>query len=408
MSDKRKVCVVVASRANYGRIKSTMKAIQEHPDLELQLVVGASALLQRYGKAVDYIERDGFKVDSRVFMVIEGESPTTMAKSTGLAIIELATIFENLAPDIVLTVADRYETLSTAVAASYMNIPLAHTQGGEVTGSIDESVRHAITKLAHIHFPTTALSKKRLIQMGENEDAIHAVGCPSIDVICSLDLKMSKNFVKTYTKKGVGPKIDFFNPYIVVLQHPVTTEFGQGADQIQETLEAVYTLDIQVVWLWPNIDAGSDDISKAIRTFRENFNPEHMHFYINFPVEDYAVLLNNAACIVGNSSSGIREGSYLGVPAVNIGSRQSNRERGVNIIDVDYDHVGIKEAIQEQLDHGRYEQNILYGDGKASERIAKTLSRTDLEISKYFYDHDLADTHGISVIQQDRDDPIEG
>jgi UDP-hydrolysing UDP-N-acetyl-D-glucosamine 2-epimerase len=388
MCAKRKVCVVVASRANYGRIKATMRAIQDHPDLELQLVVGASALLQRYGKAVEFIEKDGFKVDSKVFMVIEGESPTTMAKSTGLAIIELATIFENLAPDIVLTVADRYETLSTAVAASYMNIPLAHTQGGEVTGSIDESVRHAISKFAHIHFPTTELSKKRLAQMGENTDAIHTVGCPSIDAICSLDLDMNSQFTDTYAKKGVGSEIDFTSPYIVVLQHPVTTEFGHGADQIQETLEAVYPLDIQTVWLWPNIDAGSDDISKAIRTFREKHNPEHMHFYINFPVEDYAVLLNNAACIVGNSSSGIREGSYLGIPAVNIGSRQSNRERGANLMDVDYDREEIKEAILNQLDHGLYPQNTLYGDGNASTRIAAILASTELVISKFFFDQD--------------------
>ncbi len=182
---KRKVCIVVASRANYGRIKATMSAIKNHPDLQLQLIVGASAVLARYGNAVEYIESDGFKIDAKVFMVIEGENPATMAKSTGLAIIELATIYENLKPDIVLTVADRYETLATAVAASYMNIPLAHTQGGEVTGSIDESVRHAITKLAHIHFPTTELSKKRLVQMGENPNDIHTVGCPSIDSIFS-------------------------------------------------------------------------------------------------------------------------------------------------------------------------------------------------------------------------------
>ena len=386
MSDKRKVCVVVASRANYGRIKATMKAIQEHPDLELQLVVGASALLQRYGKAVDYIERDGFKVDSRVFMVIEGESPTTMAKSTGLAIIELATIFENLAPDIVLTVADRYETLATAVAASYMNIPLAHTQGGEVTGSIDENVRHAITKLAHIHFPTTALSKQRLVQMGENTNAIFTVGCPSIDAICSLDLEMNHNFIKSYTRKGVGSEIDFSKPYIVVLQHPVTTEFGQGSDQIQETLEAVYALNIQTVWLWPNIDAGSDDISKAIRTFRERRDPDFMHFYINFPVEDYAVLINNCACIIGNSSSGIREGSYMGIPAVNIGSRQNNRERGKNIMDVDYNRSAISKAIEHQIQHGRYEKNLLYGDGGASDRIAKVLAEITLYIDKSFFD----------------------
>ena len=381
----RKICVVVASRANYGRIKATMKAIQDHPDLELQLVVGASAVLARFGNAVDYIDGDGFKIDAKVFMVIEGENPTTMAKSTGLAIIELATIFENLKPDVVLTVADRYETLATAVAASYMNIPLAHTQGGEVTGSIDESVRHAITKLAHIHFPTTEISKDRLIQMGENPDTIHTVGCPSIDAICSLDLNMNSKFIHTYTGKGVGSKIDFRKPYLVVLQHPVTTEFGAGASQINETLDAINELNMQTVWLWPNIDAGSDEISKAIRTFREKHNPDFIHFYINFPVEDYAILLNNCACIIGNSSSGIREGSFLGVPAVNIGTRQSNRERGKNILDVPYDQSAIVEAIRTQLDHGRYDSDPLYGSGIASTQIAGVLAKDNLSIHKKFH-----------------------
>jgi len=230
---------VVASRANYGRIKGTMQSIKENPELDLQVVVAASALLPRYGKAVDYIEEDGFQINARAYMVVEGGTPSTMAKSTGLAIIELSSIFESLHPDVVLTVADRYETLATAVAASYMNIPLAHTQGGEVTGSIDESVRHAITKLAHIHFPTTELSRQRLIQMGENIEKIYTVGCPSIDLIESLDLGITDEFIETYTRRGVGAGVDFTRPYLVVLQHPVTNEFGEGISQISATLEAV-------------------------------------------------------------------------------------------------------------------------------------------------------------------------
>ena len=151
----KKVCVVVGSRANYSSIKSAMRAIDEHPDLELQLVVGASALLDRYGSVVDLIERDGFEADERVFMLIEGETPSTMAKSTGLGLLELPTAFERLQPDVVITVGDRFETMATALAATYMNIPLAHTMGGEVSGNIDESIRHAVTKFAHVHFPAS-------------------------------------------------------------------------------------------------------------------------------------------------------------------------------------------------------------------------------------------------------------
>ena len=379
MNGKRKICVVVASRANYGRIKTVLQAVREHPDLELQLIVGASALLYRFGSAVEIIRADGFEPDATVYMVIEGENPTTMAKSTGLAILELATLFENLKPDVVLTVADRYETMATAVAASYMNITLAHTQGGELTGSIDESIRHAITKLAHIHFPATEASRDRLIAMGEAPERIFLTGCPAIDLAATVDY--SKNGVfQRYG--GVGPPIDMGKPYLVVLQHPVTTEYGSGLAQINETLQAIAALRMQTIWLWPNVDAGSDDISKGLRMFRERHQPDYIHFYRNFSPEDYLKVINGCACLVGNSSSAIREGAFLGVPAVNIGTRQNGRERGPNVLDVDYDRRAILAAVRSQLDHGRYEPCMLYGDGRAGQRIAEILASCSVGIQK--------------------------
>jgi UDP-hydrolysing UDP-N-acetyl-D-glucosamine 2-epimerase len=185
---RRKVCVVVNSRANYGRIKSVLNAIKDHPALDLQLIAGASALLWRFGNVAQQIHKDGFNIDVVVYSIVEGENPTTMAKSTGMGIMELATQFENLRPHVVITVADRFETMATAIAASYMNIPLAHTQGGEVTGSIDESVRHAITKLAHIHFPATKKAKDNIIRMGEDPETVFLTGCPAIDIVADLDL----------------------------------------------------------------------------------------------------------------------------------------------------------------------------------------------------------------------------
>jgi UDP-hydrolysing UDP-N-acetyl-D-glucosamine 2-epimerase len=382
IKNKKKICVVVASRANYGRVKSVLTAINKHDETELQLVVTASALLPRYGNVSEIILQDGFTISAKVYVVIEGDNPTTMAKSTGLAIIELATIFENLEPDIVFTVADRYETLSTAVAANYMNIPLAHLQGGEITGSVDESVRHAITKLSHIHFPATKLSKKRVITMGENRNDVYNVGCPSIDLITTLDLTIDDIFINKYQKKGVGAKINFNEQYLLVLQHPVTTEFGNGAKQISETLEAIASLKMQTIWLWPNIDAGSDEIAKAIRSFREGTVTDFIHFYINFPVEDYYRLLNNSKCIIGNSSSGIREGSYLGVPCVNIGTRQNNREKSKNVIDVNYDKMEIINAIKLHLSNGKYPQDKLYGKGTTGEEIAEILSKISVNVQK--------------------------
>ena len=381
----RKISVVILNRANYGRIKSVLTAIKNHPDLELQLIVGASALLDRFGSVVEVIKKDGFKIDETVYITIEGENPTTMAKSTGLAILELSTIFSNLRPDIVITVADRSETMATAIAASYMNIPLAHTQGGEVTGSIDECVRHAVTKLSHLHFPATKLARDRIIKMGEDPQTVFLTGCPSIDVIRDMDLRIDKNFLKNDHTKGVGAELDFNKPYIVVLQHPVTTEYGEGHKQIHETLEAIYDLRIQTLWLWPNVDAGSDDISKGIRSFRETRNPQFIYFRKNLSVEDYARLINSCQCLVGNSSSAIREGAFLGVPAVNIGSRQNGRERGKNVKDVWYDSNEIKKAIVEQIKHGRYPKDTLYGDGNASKKMAEILASWKIKIQKRLY-----------------------
>ena len=379
----RKVCVVVHSRANYGRIKSTMQAIKDHPDLELQLVVGASALLRRYGAVINIIREDGFKEDAVVHSVLEGDTPISMAKSTGLAIVELATHFENLKPDMVLTVADRYETLSTAVAASYMNIPVVHTQGGEVTGSIDEAVRHAITKLSHIHFPATERACEYVIRMGEDPEKVFFTGCPAIDLVADLETKLPADIFQRYGGVGAGLSVD--KDYLVVLQHPVTTEFGSGLAQIQETLEAVHTLakeGMQVAWLWPNVDAGSDDISKGIRSFREHNETPNMHFFLNFEPEDYARLIANTKCIIGNSSSGLREGAFLGIPCVNVGTRQNGRERASNVIDAECNAEQILNAARHQISHGKYERDLLVGDGTAGKQMAEILTTVPLDVQK--------------------------
>ncbi len=385
MKVRRKICIVVASRANYGRIKSVLAACQKHPDVELQIVATASAVLYRFGQVVEVMKKDGFEPDAQVHVMLEGDAPSTMVKSTGFAIQELGTVFEFLKPDIVLTVADRYETLATAVAASYMNIHVAHTQGGEVTGSIDESVRHAITKLSHIHLVTTETSRKRVVQMGENPSMVFLTGCPAMDALVDLDMSVPPGLLGRYG--GVGAEIDLEKPFLLVLQHPVTTEYQSATDQIKQTIEAVRKLAMPTIWLWPNIDAGTDQISHELRRFREVEGPKWLRMHRNFSVEDYARLLNRCACVVGNSSSALREGAFLGTPSVNIGSRQSDRERGSNVIDVDSNADAIESAIRMQLAHGRYKHDPLFGDGYAGQRIADTLATIDLESpQKKFFD----------------------
>lgn len=378
----RKVCVVITARPSYARIKSVLEAVRTRGDLRLQLVVGASALLERYGPAIDVIRADGFVPDEVVYMVVEGENPVTSAKSTGLGVIELATIFDNLEPDVVLSVADRYETIATAIAASYLNIPVAHVQGGEVTGSIDEKVRHAVTKLSNLHFVATERAAERVVRMGEDAATVHVTGCPSIDLAARVMEEGPREWDVFTRHPGVGHTFDVRQGYLVVVQHPVTTEYRDALHQIEETLAAVETLAQPTFWFWPNVDAGSDRVSKAIRQFRERRQPPFLYFIKNMPPEDFLRLLMRARCLVGNSSVGIRESSYLGVPVVNVGSRQAGRERGPNVLDVGYDRRAIVEAAGAHLTHGPYPGVPLYGDGKAGLRIADLLARVALTVDK--------------------------
>lgn len=379
---KRRVCVLVTARPSYSRIKSALRAIKAHPDLELQLVVSASALLDRYGNAIKVIEADGFHVQAKVFMVLEGENLITSAKSTGLGLIELATVFDNLKPDVVVTIADRHETLATAVAASYMNIPVAHIQGGEVTGSIDEKVRHAVTKLSDVHFVASQKSGERVIRLGEDPRFVFVTGCPSVDLADEILKSPELDFDPLAKYGGVGGALDLSRGYLVVMQHPVTTEYLESRTQIEETLEAVVGLGIPVLWFWPNVDAGSDGVSKGIRAYREHHPGLPVHFFKNMIPEDFLRLLLRSRCLVGNSSVGIRECSYLGVPVVNIGSRQRGRERGRNVIDVPYDRIEIRRTIQQHLSGARPAREHIYGDGKAGKRIADLLATISLPIDK--------------------------
>ena len=379
---KRKICVAITARPSYSRIRSALTALSDRNDVELQIVAAASALLDRYGNAVNVIEQEGFRVDRHVYSILEGENLITSAKSTGIGLSEMAGVFADLAPDLVVTVADRFETMATAVAAAYMNLPLAHVQGGEITGSIDEKVRHAVTKLADLHLVASERAAERVIRMGERPEAVHVTGCPSIDVAKAAirDPRLESDLFERFG--GVGPVFPLDQGYIVVLQHPVTTEYGASRAHIGETLHAVAEVGLPTLWFWPNVDAGSDGTSKGIRGFRETHALPKVHFFKNMPPEAFLRLLYNSRGIVGNSSVAIRECAYLGVPAVNIGSRQSGRDRGRNVIDVDYDRAEIAAAIRRQAERGRLPADLLYGDGTAGPRIAELLAKAPLTIEK--------------------------
>ena len=379
---KRKICVVITARPSYSRIKTALSAINDHPDLELQLVVAASALLDRYGNAVNNIENDGFKITAKVFNVLEGENLTAAAKTTGIGILELSTVFNNLNPDIVVTVADRFETMATAISASYMNIPLAHIQGGEVTGNIDEKVRHAITKLADYHFVASKDAHQRVVRLGENPEYVFNSGCPSIDLAYEIQQTPVLDFDPIKKYGGVGGTPDLSHGYWVVMQHPVTTEVGDSRFHIEETLHAMHEINQPVLWFWPNVDAGADGTSTGIRSFRETHQLDKFHFFKNMEPQDFLKLLYSSKGLIGNSSVGIRECAFLGVPVVNIGSRQNSRERGNNVKDVGYSREEILNSLKEIEKSPKPKISTIYGQGNAGKKIAQLLSEVPLVFHK--------------------------
>ena len=380
-----KITAVLVDRANYGRLKPILEIMRNDPDIELGLVCTGTMLLDRFGKAVDLVKNDGFYVSEEIYIELEGSVPSTMAKSIGLAVIELSNVFQKQSPDFVLLIGDRSEALGAAIAAAYQNLCLVHIQGGEVTGSIDESARHAITKLSHYHFPSTKQAGKNIVQMGEREECVFPYGCPSADVVYNSKLGSLNTSLNTFLNMGVGPDLDLSSDYLLVLFHPVTTEYSSSEEQMNELLNAVKRLNMQTVLIWPNIDAGADGVSQAIRIFREDNNQIKLRAYKNFEPEEYIPLLDNAVCAVGNSSSFIRDASFLGTPIVLIGSRQNGREYSDAVTHVKPDSVDIFNAVKKQIKHGKYQASTLYGKYGVSNKIVNKILTLNKYVQKKFY-----------------------
>jgi UDP-hydrolysing UDP-N-acetyl-D-glucosamine 2-epimerase len=359
-----------------------LTAIQKHLALELQLIVASSALLERYGKVVAHIEDDGFPIEARITNSTTTDHLTSAAFITASGIRELAQVFERIRPDVVVTIADRYETMATAIAAAYMNIPLAHVQGGEVTGNIDEKVRHAITKLADIHFVATSNARKRLIKMGEEPGKVFFTGCPSLDIVVDILKNPLLDFNPYSLYGGIGSQPDLANPYIIVLQHPVTTQPNQSEEQLNSTLTALISLQLPTLWFFPNADPGTAGTFHRLSKFYGQNTLLPFHFFNNMRPEHFLKVLNRSACLIGNSSCGIREGATLGVPTVNIGSRQEGRERGQNVVDALHNSASILEAARLQLSRVRFAPDFIYGKGNAGQQIADLLATIPLTYEK--------------------------
>lgn len=376
---RRKVCVVLVDRANYGRLKPVMKAIVDHPRLELQVLAAGTMVLERFDHPVQVVRNDGFPVDGEVYLELEGSTPATMAKSVGFGVVEFASEYQRLKPELILVIGDRYEALAATIAAAFMNLCIVHLQGGEVSGSIDESTRHAITKLAHFHVPSTRRSAEYIVRMGERPETILGLGCPSSDIARQLDRDLPARIVNS---GGSGALIDVNRPFLLVIFHPTTTAYGGERRQMEEVLDALQDLRMPTILLWPNIDAGSNHVSKAIRRFRERVRPPWLRTLINLAPEAYLRVLARAACAVGNSSSFVRDAGYFGTPVVLVGDRQEGRESDEHVTRVPPLAAAVAEATRTQLREGRYAPSTLYGDGHVAIRVAEALANLTPYVQK--------------------------
>ena len=375
---KKKICFVILSRAHYGSTKAIMKQAKKDNYFKVQVVVGASAILKKFGEVDKEIKKDGFKIDQYLDFQSARLDLLSMPQTVGLGLMSLSNAFKELKPDYVLTVGDRYETMATAIASTYMNIPLLHTMGGERTGTLDESVRHAISKLAHLHFVANHDSKKRLVKMGERNKDIFNVGCPRIDTVKEALKNYSRSsLIKKLNNIGVGKKIKTADDFIVLSQHPVTSEFEDSMKNYKMTVDAInkFSGKFKIIWLWPNADAGSDDISGVIRQYREKNYNKNIRYITNMSPEIYFQLLNECRCLVGNSSSAIREGAFIGVPAINIGTRQSSRLKSKNTINASYNVDKIYKSLKIQIKKSKYKSSNIYGNGNAAKKIISTLKK---------------------------------
>lgn len=373
----KKVLYITGTRADYGLMHDALELLDNDENIHLEVAVTGMHLMEEFGYSLDEVKKDNFNlhVINQTFLKDDEQS---MSVFIGNLICDLTQLMVEIKPDIVLLLGDRGEMLAGAIVASYLQIPVAHIHGGDVSSTVDDSARHAITKLSNIHFAATEKSASRIRQMGENPDTIFVVGAPGLDSI----IKIKDNINEHYLKE----KYNITKDFILVLQHPVSLEVEDSANQIKQTLDAVTSTDYQVLLVYPNADAGG-------RAMIEKINEYDVDAYKNIPHDDFIGLLGLASALIGNSSSGIIESSSFKLPVINIGTRQAGREKAENVIDVDYDSDEILNALNyiESDDYQNKLDNCInpYGDGKAGENICKILNELDIDdelLNKKFFE----------------------
>ncbi len=384
---KRKVCFIITSFIHYARGFLILEELKKRDDVDLHIIIGGTALLSKYSSNYAHVrkilESEGYENIYETHFNLEGDSNVVKAKTAGLGVIEFSLLFNNIQPDVVVVRGDRFEILSAATAASYMNISIAHIEGGDLSGTLDESVRHSITKLSHIHFTTNEPAKKRVLRMGEKKEYVFNFGSPDVEVVHRV---ANSNGIVDLSKTGSGAKVDTKKDFLMIMYHPVTSNLKKIKKHTKDLLEVIHETGIPSVWFWPNFDAGAEEISHEIRHFKDNTLDHKIRFMRYLPPKEFLSLLKNTKCLIGNSSAGIKECSYLGTPVVNIGNRQNKRLQTDNVLDVDEHNESIKSAIKKQLDVGVCGGSDLYYKGDTSKKIAEKIATVDLYTQKSFVD----------------------
>ncbi len=373
---KKRILILTGTRAEYGYIKHILKLIEKSPKLEYRLVISGTHLEKKYGSSINEIKKDGFKHTTSVYVKSIPKDPVMWSQLIGDSIIKISKVFNKIKPDLILIPGDPWIIFASAIAATYMKIPIAHIQGGELSGNVDGIVRHAITKLSHIHFVASDNAKKIVKQLGEEKFRIFNVGGPMLDEVIhgeKIDPKILADELNFDQKK----------PIIIILQHPVSFEYEMAKKQMEKTLRAVEKLKFQTVIIYPNSEPSSKDMIKEIEKYRKK---DYVRIFPNMPRTKFLSLLKMANVLIGNSSSGIIEAPALKLPVINIGTRQKGRLRAQNVIDVDYNENQIVKAVRKALFDKEFKKKMKncsspYGNGKSSEKIIKILEELKIDDS---------------------------
>lgn len=371
----KNICIALTNRTNYSKLKTVLFELRQYKNIQCRIVLSSTILLERFGSGYEDLLRDGFEIDKQIDCALMNDSHEAMTKTVGLSVIEHATYFQWRKPDLLIIVGDRFDMLAPAVAASIMNIPISHIQGGELSGTIDNVIRDVITRFASHHFVATELSALNLIKYGVSQERVFDYGCPAVEYISQIDVGEQFDKVRLGKIFKQDIDIDVNEQYFLVIIHPDTT--NRDDVNMDAVMDSVVSFGLKAFIFYPNVDAHNSEIISSISKHKTN---SKLYMIRHMPLEGFIHAMAHCACMISNSSSGIREAASFGVPVINIGDRQVGRERNQNVIDIGGSYEKLKPSIRKYMGHRFKKQNIYFKPNcaqKIVEKIIQSISKED-------------------------------